>query len=260
VWRELENLRRNRGIVVEFVLRNVARRRDVTISSVYSFLGLGDGVRPLGLVLGPDGAVYGTTAEVGSGSTTTAGTFFRIAPSGALTTLFVFRNSLVGRPGPLMVTHDGAMFGVATLGGPTGYGTVFQADTNGALTIVHAFTADDAPSDIRDPIVEAADGVLWGTNGTVPPYGGIVFKLTRAGAYTRFQIPPKSLFSGMRALVPASDGSVYGTLHYERFPNHGEYMAHVSATGTITRGDQFFLQHRRNILAAVVGQLDAGGG
>src|SRR5215472_15049053 len=38
--------------------------RTGTFTTLYSFLGLGDGAWPQRLVLGPDGAVYGTTAEV----------------------------------------------------------------------------------------------------------------------------------------------------------------------------------------------------
>ncbi len=201
---------------------------------VHSFLGLGDGAAPLGLVLGPDGAVYGTTAEVGSGPTVVHGTLFRIAPSGALTTLFVFSELGVGyRPGPLMVTHDGAMFGETSAGGASGHGTIYQADTNGSLTIVHAFTADEPNDYARDPIVEAADGALWGTTSSA--FAGIVFKVTRAGGYTRIL-----LGGSMHGLLPVSDGSLFGSAHHEGIPAYGDYMARISPTGTITVGKDYF--------------------
>jgi hypothetical protein len=72
--------------------------RTGVFTSLYSFLGLGDGGLPERLVLGPDGAVYGTTAEVtqGPGQPPVHGTFFRIAPSGALQTLYVFSRDATG--------------------------------------------------------------------------------------------------------------------------------------------------------------------
>ena len=201
--------------------------RDGTFTSVYSFLGLGDGSSPQGLVLGPDGAVYGTTAGVSGQS---FGTFFRIAPSGALTTLFVFRNTIVGgQPGPLMVTRDGAMFGMTSVGGPTGHGAVFQADTNGSLTVVHAFTTQDQPGLLTDPIVEATDGALWGSTGLLPPVEGFAFKLTRSGNYSRFGLPGPPFNNSMGRFVPTPDGSLYGTVHFTDFSS--DEMAFFTPTG-----------------------------
>jgi uncharacterized repeat protein (TIGR03803 family) len=116
--------------------------RSGEFASLYSFLGLGDGGSPQQLVLGPDGAVYGTTRAIQrAGQPDIWGTFFRIAPSGALTTLFVFRTLQYGyHPGPLMLAHDGNFYGWTTTGGANGYGTVFRVSTDRTLTVIHDFT------------------------------------------------------------------------------------------------------------------------
>jgi streptogramin lyase len=70
---------------------------------VYHFLDRGDGAHPHALVRGPDGAMYGTTKT----------TVFRVAPSGALTTLFVFRRQEDGLAvsSPLTVGPGGFLYG-----------------------------------------------------------------------------------------------------------------------------------------------------
>jgi uncharacterized repeat protein (TIGR03803 family) len=206
--------------------------RGGAFTPVYSFLGV---TSPLALVLGGDGAVYGTTAEVpgGTGQPGVHGTLFRVGPSGALATLVVFDAVETGyRPGPLMVTRAGAVYGQTSTGGPNGGGTIFQLDMNGSLTIVHGFTANEPSYGLLDPMVETADGALWGTRRSGPE--ATLFQFTRNGGFTAFPVPQSRLFSFIRGLVPALDGSLYGTFHSEGFPGYGESMAHISASGAIT--------------------------
>ena len=96
--------------------------------------GLGDGAQPQRLVLGADGAVHGTTAEVlrSRRSPIHGKTFFRIAPSGGLTTLYVFSVLTDGYcPSDLVVGPDGYFYGVTRGGGAAGFGTAFRLDTHG---------------------------------------------------------------------------------------------------------------------------------
>src|SRR5277367_6531906 len=59
-----------------------------TLTTLYNF-SLTDGDLPVGtLILGNDGNYYGTTSA--GGSDANAGTFFKITPSGTLTTLYTF--------------------------------------------------------------------------------------------------------------------------------------------------------------------------
>ncbi|WP_153769532.1 choice-of-anchor tandem repeat GloVer-containing protein [Labrenzia sp. CE80] len=99
--------------------------------------GPADGARPVGgLVMGPDGILYGTAAGGGTGW---AGTVFKLAPNGAggwdLTNLYNFsaappatgKNSDGAAPtSHLIISANGTLFGTTSAGGTNGGGTVFS--------------------------------------------------------------------------------------------------------------------------------------
>jgi uncharacterized repeat protein (TIGR03803 family) len=210
--------------------------RSGTFTTLYSFLGLGDGAEPQRLVLGPDGAVYGTTRQVyDSGSHATIpipGTLFRIAPSGALVTLFVFRALESGYdPGDLTVTTDGAMYGYTATGGLGGRGTVFRASTDGSLTIVHTFGVEE--SSPNSALVQGADGNLWGTNG-----GGYIFRLTPDG---ELAVVPNAPLAGAFRLIAGIDGTMYGTLARFMVGAFETWMFRLATSGAVTQGADRFI-------------------
>lgn len=171
------------------------------------------------LVQGLDGNFYGTTEF---GGPTSAGTVFKVTPSGTLTTLYTFPNFSDGcNPGAgLVLGSDGNFYGTTeTCGGTStgcafGCGTVFRITPAGVLTTLHTFNATDGYQPIA-PMIQGADGNFYGTTELGGTNGyGTVFKMTRAGAITTLHS-----FAGYPAdgayptapLVQIANGTFFGT-------------------------------------------------
>jgi uncharacterized repeat protein (TIGR03803 family) len=193
-----------------------------------------DGALPSSvLIQGTDGNLYGT-----SGGTSTGGTFFKITPAGALTTLYIFcsqPNCTDGEfPGTLIQGSDGNFYGTTyaggtsnncTLEGSIGCGTVFKITPQGMLTTLYSF--DNVHGCYPEAgLVEGTDGNFYGTtdgggmaNGSCGypiPAGGTVFKITPAGTLTTLYsfCSKTNCTDGEEPygeLVQATDGNFYGT-------------------------------------------------
>jgi len=92
-----------------------------------------DGAYPeyAAMVQASDGKFYGTTAGGGS---TGDGTVFRLTPTGALTTLYVFCTNVTCPDGEgvnsIMQATNGILYGTTAGGGITGDGTIFMLSEN----------------------------------------------------------------------------------------------------------------------------------
>ena len=192
-----------------------------TYTLLHSFTG-SDGAEPQGtLLLASDGNFYGTTTR--GGAHNSSGTLFRIASSGAFTTIYNFctLGACHDGSGPfagLVEGTDGYLYGTTTSGG-TGflYGSVFKITLNGALTTLHSFVSSDGSSP-QGKLVQASDGNFYGTttsggNTQACSFGcGTVFKMTANGTFTSLHN-----FDGtdgsfvLAGLIQASDGNLYGT-------------------------------------------------
>jgi uncharacterized repeat protein (TIGR03803 family) len=123
-----------------FQLRPPARIGEAWTETVlYSFAGGSEGANPAaGLVIGPDGSLYGTTQYGGSSN---LGTVFRLrspAKAGKAWTETVLHSFAGGSDGAnpvagLVIGPNGALYGTTTLGGVPytcglgpGCGTVFE--------------------------------------------------------------------------------------------------------------------------------------
>ncbi|HVV73960.1 MAG TPA: choice-of-anchor tandem repeat GloVer-containing protein, partial [Verrucomicrobiae bacterium] len=89
----------------------------------------GDGAYPgAGLVIGTDGALYGTADR--GGGTNDAGVVFRLNTDGSgYTVLYTFGSTPAdgSHPhAPLVLARDGGLFGTAPFGGDQNYGTLFR--------------------------------------------------------------------------------------------------------------------------------------
>jgi uncharacterized repeat protein (TIGR03803 family) len=156
-----------------------------------------DGYTPLAaLVQATNGDFYGTTQ---SGGANNAGTVFRIAPSGKLTTLYSFCSQSACADGAeggnaaqaLIQATDGNLYGTTADGGATGggantngYGTIFKITPSGELTTLYAFCIEGGCLDGGQPLgglVQDTNGNFYGTTyngGTNSPGAGTVFSLS----------------------------------------------------------------------------------
>jgi len=179
-------------------------------TTLYNFCSLAncaDGAYPTGnVVLAEDGNLYGATVAGGTGtncvlsSPYNCGTFFKLTPSGVLTTLHSFcsvgTNCLDGSNsyGAIMEGTDGNFYGTTWQGGAnsshlcfnadSGCGTVYQITKAGELTTIYNFCGQDACADGYRPLgglMQATNGLIYGTTeygGTMVNGGaGVVFSV-----------------------------------------------------------------------------------
>jgi uncharacterized repeat protein (TIGR03803 family) len=171
---------------------------------LYSFAGGNDGARPfMGVAIGTDGSLYGTTYEGGGGKCVTCGTVFNLRPSPTSpvatltpwteTVLYRFMGADGQNPegGPLIFDQAGNLYGTTSQGGTYGLGTVFEmTPVNGTWAESILWNFGPSTQDGTNPrggVVFDKTGNLYGTTwdsfyekpeGT----GGIVFQLTPSGS------------------------------------------------------------------------------
>ena len=192
------------------------------LTTLYTFCPKGepciDSQYPTSLTLGADGTIYGTTIGPQLG-----GSFFKITPTGILTTLYGFgrgQTTQGSNPvGPLIQTSDGNFYGTASGDGilpcgsfVLGCGTVFKITPGGTLTKLYTFgTTPTDGANPRSSLVLATDGNFYGTTAAGGATGdGTVFRITPSGALTTLYSFAHGC-SPTGDLVQAGDGGLYGT-------------------------------------------------
>jgi uncharacterized repeat protein (TIGR03803 family) len=165
------------------------------------------------------GNLYGTT-PVGPG------TVFTIGTTGKETVLYFFPGGCVPGPGVIL---DGAgnLYGAAT-GCDSGYGEVFELQTDGTLTVLHAFDGGDGAQPVSALVFDLA-GNLYGTTaagGSSQACGGgcgTVFELSpNGGGWTESVLYSFCSLKGCAdgeeplagPLVRDSLGNLYGTTYF----------------------------------------------
>ena len=203
---------------------------------------------PAPLIQASDGNLYGTTYAGGANS---GGTVFRLAPAGALTTLYSFcaLASCVDGQGPngsLVLATDGNFYGTTLVGGIADAGTVFKITSQGSLSTLYSFCTESRCTDGKRPfagLIEGSDGNLYGTTvfgGT--DNQGTVFRITPAGSLTTLHS-----FRGSDGAEPyagviqATDGNLYGTT-YNGGAAQGGTVFKVTLTGMLTTLHNFCSQ------------------
>ncbi len=133
-------------------------------TTIYNFClqsGCLDGAYPVGgVALGFDGNLYGTTNGGGKNS---AGTVFKVTPTGALTTLWNFANGTDESVPifPLLQAQDGNLYGVSLAQYNGQYGAFFKVSSTGVFSVLHDFSATDGTN--PNLPTWSTDGNLYGT-------------------------------------------------------------------------------------------------
>jgi uncharacterized repeat protein (TIGR03803 family) len=204
------------------------------LETLYAFSGGADGGRPYaGLVIGPDGAFYGTTRVGAAGH----GTIFKITSGGSLTTLHTFTGGDGSSPYPrLTLASDGNFYGTTPNGGGSANaGVVFRISPSGSYSVLHTFTGFSVPDPNprpgvptdgafpAAPLVQMGDGSFVGVTGSGGAFaGGTAFKITASGGYSQlFTFAGNQEGSSPIWLIRGNDGNLYGDCQYGGVRNMG---------------------------------------
>jgi uncharacterized repeat protein (TIGR03803 family) len=175
------------------------------------------GTGPQALIQASDGNFYGATVGGGSKS---AGTIFKLTPSGEFTLLFSFNGTNGFRPGfSLVEAKNGTLWGATFLGGQFGRGDVFTINEDGTgFAVVHSFPASGPEFFFNVSLIAGKDGNIYGSspgggNNLCQGYGcGTIFRINpQTNAFKTIHIlNGKSDGGNPSGLIQASDGSFYG--------------------------------------------------
>jgi uncharacterized repeat protein (TIGR03803 family) len=142
-----------------------------------------DGMTPqMGLVQGRDGMLYGTTSMGGTNGT---GIVFKLATDGSAYANLHTCGSIIGdaaSPTALIQGADGALYGVAQMGGSNASGVVFRLGTDGSgYGVLHNFSNGDGGGPVA--LTQGAEGSLYGVTQSGGINGvGVVFSLGTNGS------------------------------------------------------------------------------
>ncbi|HZR18497.1 MAG TPA: choice-of-anchor tandem repeat GloVer-containing protein [Verrucomicrobiae bacterium] len=145
------------------------------------------------LTLGPDNYLYGATYVGGDGG---FGAAFKLSPQGQMTILGSLDGTHTGGApyGGLTRGTNGLYYGTANFAGPGSSGTLFQVDSNGGLSVLYAFSRENASGNVLTnqdgawpygSLSPGPDGYLYGTaSGGGKFGGGTVYKISYRGDFT----------------------------------------------------------------------------
>jgi uncharacterized repeat protein (TIGR03803 family) len=155
------------------------------LTTLYTFCSkprCADGVNPYWLIQGADDYFYGVA---GNGGTTKppGGTFFRLSPNGALTTLYSFcaKPDCADGVEPVWLVQaagGGNFYGATFQGGDCAgaCGTVFEITSTGILTSLHHFDRSDGSNPYG--LTQATNGIFYGVTSSGGTGGaGTIFNL-----------------------------------------------------------------------------------
>jgi uncharacterized repeat protein (TIGR03803 family) len=218
------------------------------VTPVLMMDGTNTGAKPVGLVIGKDGSLYGTTISGGpgfNGSTTTGGgTIFRIETNSNVTVWYPFgsTNDLTtyGLTASLgFVDDENSLYGTTLVKGVWNAGTVFKMSTNG--TMITLFSFDGTNGLNPNSLVRGVDGSFYGTthkggnlSAAYPKGNGTVFRLTTNGVHTTLHAFNKVDGDGPGEIIQGNDGNLYGTSAFNKATFATVFQISTSGTSFAT--------------------------
>ena len=152
-----------------------------TVTLLHSFIGgTTDGCYPLGSpAMDKDGTLYGTAEGCGSGS---LGIVWKVSKKGTETVLHNFAGGSSDGASPLagvVLDTKGNLYGDTDAGGASSFGTVYELNKKGTLTLLHSFAGSDGSYPFGG-VIRTSKGNLYGTAGSGGTYSyGTVWQLTK---------------------------------------------------------------------------------
>jgi len=152
---------------------------------LYDFTGGPDGGQPMGGVIGDGkGNLFGTASTGGSGPFGVGnGVVFELnIATGQETVLHTFTGVPDGSVPAAGLARDsqGNLYGTTSLGGAYGFGTVFELNTSGTLSILHSFTGGtDGANPLAGVLVDSNFNV-WGAASAGGSGHGTLFVISPA--------------------------------------------------------------------------------
>lgn len=220
--------------------------------------GTSDGQNPYAtLIQASDGMLYGTCYRGGASN---GGTLFKLSLTGSgYTVLKHFaggRNDGANPSARLLEASDGVLYGTTESGGNEYYdsdlrvnisvGTIYKIARNGTgYSLLRKFSASNDGRHPSAPLIEAANGLLYGTTpegGTeyTDEFGvkfttGIVFRIGKSGGSTysivRQFLGVNDAQNPAGGVIEGGDGYLYGATEYDH-PQYAGALFRVSLAGT----------------------------
>jgi uncharacterized repeat protein (TIGR03803 family) len=182
-----------------------------------------------GVILDPDGNLYGTTSFNGAGGN---GTVYKVDRIGNATVVYAFpapRDGEYTYNAGVTLGSDGQLYGTTDYGGRHGAGIVYQLDRDGAERVLYTFEyfTDSGFGQPTGGVTRDAAGNLYGTTfiGQADVgYGyGVVYKVDAAGHATVLHNFTDGADGGdpYGGVILDSKGNVYGTASEGGDSNNG---------------------------------------